>query len=70
MAENSSDHHHHHHHLQVDQSHPAKEVQDVNITRTRNVDAIMPPPVHQILLQAGLHHQLLSILHLAEDFKS
>ena len=61
----------HHHHLQVDQSHPAEEVQDVNITKTRTVDAIMPLPVHQIrLLQADLHHRLLSILHLAEDFKS
>ena len=60
-----------HHHLQVDQSHPAEEVQDVNITKTRTVDAIMPLPVHQIrLLQADLHHRLLSILHLAEDFKS
>ena len=40
---------HHHDHLQVDQSHPAKEVQDVNIPRTRNVDATIPLPVHQIV---------------------
>ena len=61
----------HHHHLQVDQSHPAKEVQDANIRRTKNVDAIMSLPIYQFrLLQADLHYQLLSILHLAEDFKS
>ena len=35
---------------------PLKEVQDVNITRTRNVDAIIPLPVHQFrLLSADLH---------------
>ena len=62
---------HHHHHLQVDQSHPAKELQDVNITRTRNADAILPLSVHQFrLLQADLHHRLLSTCHLDEDFKS
>ena len=45
----------HHHHLQVDQSHLVKELQDVHEFR---------------LLQVDLHHRLLSILHLAEDFKS
>ena len=62
--------HDHHHHLQVDQSHPTEEVQDVNITRTRNIDAIIPLPVHQIrLLQAVFHHRLLSILHLSQRFQ-
>ena len=60
----------HHHHLQVDQSHAAKEVQDVYIARTRNVDTITPLAVHPIrLLQADLYLGLLSKLHLAEDFK-
>ena len=61
----------HHHHLQVDQSHAAKEVQDVYIARTRNVDTITPLAVHPTrLLQADLYLGLLSILHLAKDFKS
>ena len=61
----------HHHHIQVDQSHPEKDVQDVNIARARNVNAIIPLPAHQFRLpQIDLHHRFPSILHLAEDFKS
>ena len=51
---------HHYHHLQVEQSHPATEVQKVNITRTKNTDAITPLPVHLVcLLLADIYHQLL-----------